>query len=319
TKVASTALSAMRLWEQKRIRLDIPVKSYLPAFSGGDKDSVTIRHLLTHSSGIHWWADLWNKAQNRQEALEYIYSLPLNYTPGDSMIYSDLGMIMLGEILEMVTGEKQDKFADRLIYRPLGLKNTMYTPDKSRLPRIPPTEIGGSMNRGLIHGDVHDENTHFLDGVSSHAGLFSTADDLAAIGQMLVNGGVYNHRRLLKPSTIQEWTSRQNLPENTDRALGWDTPSDEKSSAGDYFSSGSFGHLGFTGTSFWVDPNREIVVVLLSNRVHPTRERGGMYQVRRDFHQAVMKALVNDTDEKAMPTDEQAQKPEKYNRALRAE
>ncbi|MGH1364368.1 MAG: glycoside hydrolase family 3 N-terminal domain-containing protein [Calditrichia bacterium] len=317
TKVISTALSSMRLWEQKRIRLDIPVKSYLPAFNGGLKDSVTIRHLLTHSSGVHWWSDLWNKAKTRQEALNYIYELPLNFTPGDSMIYSDLGMIMLGEILQMVTGEGQDEFANRLIYKPLGLKNTMYTPSKTLLPRIPPTEIGGSMNRGLIHGDVHDENTHFLNGVSSHAGLFSTADDLAIVGQMLVNGGIYGHKRLLKPSTIAEWTARQSLPEGTDRALGWDTPSDEKSSAGDYFSSGSFGHLGFTGTSFWVDPNRGIVVVLLSNRVHPTRERGGMYQVRRDFHQAVMTALlknsVENSDEIAAP-----QKPEFRNKPQKA-
>jgi CubicO group peptidase (beta-lactamase class C family) len=148
------------------------------------------------------------------------------------------------------------------------------------------------MNRGLIHGEVHDENTHFMNGVSTHAGLFSTAEDLAALTQMLLNEGIYRHHRFFKPQTIKEWTARQNIPAGSERALGWDTPSDEESSAGDYFSAGSYGHLGFTGTSLWIDPNKDIAIILLSNRVHPTRERGGMFQVRRDFYNAAMKALL---------------------------
>jgi CubicO group peptidase (beta-lactamase class C family) len=208
------------------------------------------------------------------------------------MIYSDLGIIMIGEILETVTGKSLDKLVTEMIYQPMGMKNTMFNPQPDLLARIAPTEIGGSMNRGLIHGTVHDENTFFFEGISSHAGIFSTAEDLASLAQMLLNGGIYNHMRFLAPQTIQYWTTRQNLPPGSDRALGWDTPCDVESSAGDYFSPGSFGHLGFTGTSMWVDPNREIAIILLTNRVHPTRERGGMYQVRRDFHNAAMKALL---------------------------
>ncbi len=251
-----------------------------------------MRHLFTHSSGAHWWVDLWNKADNKADALDYIYDLPLDYTPGDSMIYSDLGLIMIGEILETITGKRIDRLAHDLIYKPMGMKNTMFNPPKDLLARIAPTEIGGGMNRGLIHGDVHDENTHFFNGVSTHAGLFSTAEDLAALAQMLLNGGIYRHRRFFSPKTVKYWTTRQDLPEGSARALGWRTPENEGSSAGDYFSKGSFGHTGFTGTSIWIDPNRKIAIILLTNRVHPTRERGGMYEVRRDFHNSAMKALL---------------------------
>ncbi len=292
TKVVAATVSAMQLWEKGKLLLDVPVKSYLPKFTGGEKDSVTLRHFLTHSSGAHWWVDLWNKAENKAEALDYIFDLPLDYTPGDSMIYSDLGLIMIGDILESVTGKRIDKLSSDLIYKPMGMKNTMYTPPKALLPRIVPTEIGGSMNRDLIHGDVHDENTHFFKGISTHAGLFSTAEDLAALAQMLLNGGIYKHRRFFSPATVKYWTARQNMPESSTRALGWRTTEAEKSSSGDYFSKGSFGHTGYTGTSFWIDPNEKIAIILLTNRVHPTRERGGMYQVRRDFHNAAMKSLL---------------------------
>ena len=300
TKVAATTVVAMQLWEHGKIKLDIPVKSYLPKFTGGAKDSVTIRHLLTHSAGVHWWVDLWNKAKNKEEALNYIYQLPLDYAPGDSMIYSDLGLIMIGQILKTVTGKRIDQLAQEMTFRPMGMKNTMFNPPKHLLPRIAPTEIGGSMHRGLIHGEVHDENAFFFNGVAPHAGLFSTAEDLAALAQMLLNGGVYRHHRFFSPQTVKYWTSRQNMPEGSARALGWDTPSDHGSSAGDYFSKGSFGHLGFTGTSIWIDPNRKIAIILLTNRVYPTRERGGMYQVRRDFYNDAMKALLKSMGEEIL-------------------
>jgi CubicO group peptidase (beta-lactamase class C family) len=297
TKVAATTVTAMQLWENDKIKLDIPVKSYLPEFTGSAKDSVTMRHLLTHSAGAHWWVDLWNKAQNKEEALNYIYQLPLDYTPGDSMIYSDLGLILIGQILETVTGKPVDRLAAEMIYKPMGMDNTMFNPPKDLLSRIAPTEIGGSMNRGLIHGDVHDENAFFFNGVAPHAGLFSTAEDFAALAQMLLNGGIYKHHRFFSPHTIKYWTSRQNIPEGSERALGWDTPSDHGSSAGDSFSGGSFGHLGFTGTSLWIDPNRKIAIILLTNRVYPTRERGGMYEVRRNFYNRAMRALLKDMGE----------------------
>jgi len=294
TKVVATTLTAMRLWEQGKLDLDAPVYRYLPDFRGAQKDSVTLRHLFTHSAGLHWWVDLWNKAETKDEALAFIHELPLDYAPGDSMIYSDLGLILIGEILEKVTGRQIDQLAAELVFSPLGMTDTQFNPSKTNLTRIAPTERGGSMNRGLIHGDVHDENTHFLSGVSTHAGLFSTVEDLAALARVLINGGEFGSVRLFSEGTLKYWTTHQNLPEGSNRALGWLTPSSENSSAGDYFSSSSFGHTGFTGTSIWVDPERKIAVVLLTNRVHPTRKRGGMHQVRRDFHNAIMKALFGD-------------------------
>lgn len=296
TKVTVTTSIAMRLFDQEILKLDIPVRSYLPQFSGGMKDSVTVRHLLTHSAGILWWDSLWQRAKTRDEVLNYIYNLPLEYTPGDSMIYSDLGIIMMGEIIETITGKNLDELSRELFFEPLGMNNTLFNPPRDLLQRIAPTEIGGSMNRGLIHGDVHDENAFFLGGVSAHAGLFSTAEDMSIFAQMLINGGIYHHKRYFSKKTVLNWTVRQNIPEGTVRALGWTTPSTEGSSAGDYFSTGSFGHTGFTGTSIWIDPNRRIAIILLTNRVHPTRERGGIYEVRRKFHNAVMKELLQESD-----------------------
>jgi beta-N-acetylhexosaminidase len=310
TKVVATTMVAMELYERNQIRLDIPVKSYLPKFKGEFKDSVTVKHLLTHSGGLHWWSELWKYAKNKQEALDYIYNLPLDYVPGDSMIYSDLGIILLGEIIETVTGKKIDQLANEMIYQPMGMQNTMYNPPGELLSRIAPTEISDNMDRGLIHGKVHDENTYFFGGISTQAGVFSTAEDLAALAQMLLNGGIYRHKRFYSPQTIKEWTSRQEVPPGSGRALGWDTPADEGSSAGDYFSQGSFGHLGFTGTSIWIDPHREIAIILLTNRVHPTRHRNGMFQVRRDFHNAAMKALLEQLGEKRsekIPEEQQKQ------------
>jgi beta-glucosidase-like glycosyl hydrolase/CubicO group peptidase (beta-lactamase class C family) len=292
TKVVGTTVTAMNLWEKKRILLDIPIKSYLPEFNSGEKERVTLRHLLTHSAGLHWWTDLWNKVSNKEDVLNYIYQLPLDYSPGDSMVYSDLGIMLIGETLKTVTGKSLDELFVQTIFKPMGMNNTRFNPPKELRIRIAPTEIGGGMNRGLIHGEVHDENAYFLGGVAPQAGLFSTAEDLAAFAQMLLNGGIYRHQRLLSPATIKYWTTRQHIPPNSTRAIGWDTPADSASSAGDDFSPGSFGHTGFTGTSFWVDPNRKIAVILLTNRVYPSRERGGMYEVRRNFHNAVMKALL---------------------------
>ncbi|MFQ5652535.1 MAG: glycoside hydrolase family 3 N-terminal domain-containing protein [bacterium] len=294
TKVVATTMSAMVLWQEGRLLLDVPVRRYLPEFRGGMKDSVTVRHLLTHSGGMHWGAQLWKKAKSKQEALDYIYSLPLDYVPGDSVIYSDLGLILLGEILQTVSGKRIDQLADSIIFVPLGLRSTRYNPPRSWLSRVAPTEVGGLMDRGVIHGEVHDENTFFFGGVSSHAGLFSTAEDLAVLAQMLLNGGVYRHHRFFWPQTIRTWTARQQLPPGSIRALGWTTPADEGASAGDYFSKRTFGHTGFTGTSIWIDPHRRVALILLTNRVHPTRDRGGIYQVRREFHNAAMRSIIDD-------------------------
>ena len=302
TKVVVTTTIAMQLWEKKQLRLDVPVKSYIPEFSGGLKDSVTVRHLLTHSGGLHWWVPLWEKVSTPDSVIPYICSLPLDYAPGDSFVYSDLGMMLMQEILERITGKSLDQLAKSMVFQPLDMRNSMFNPPDSLKYRIAPTEIGGSMHRGLIHGEVHDENAFFRGGVSGHAGLFSNARDMANFAQMYLWGGVYKHHRLVWPQTIQYWTQRQNIPPGSDRALGWDTPSMEGySSAGHFFSAHSFGHTGFTGTSIWIDPDNNVAAILLTNRVHPTRKNRKIIQFRPKFYDAVMEAIARKTGKPLIP------------------
>jgi CubicO group peptidase (beta-lactamase class C family) len=217
--------------------------------------------------------------------------MPLDYTPRTKMVYSDLGILLLGEILERVTGKDLASMAREEIFEPLDMDDTMFQPDASLRSRIAPTERDPWRGR-VVQGEVHDENAYGLGGVAPHAGLFSTARSLAQFAQMMINGGAGNGRRLLNPETIALFTSRANLVQGSSRALGWDTPSEE-SSAGRFFSASSYGHTGFTGTSLWIDPERELFVILLTNRVHPTRENPKIADLRPAFHDAVAKAIVD--------------------------
>jgi CubicO group peptidase (beta-lactamase class C family) len=288
TKVVVTTTMAMVLVDEDRVDIDKPVSAFLPRFRGGAKDRVTVRHLLTHSSGLAWWAPLFQELKGKPAYLERIQSLDLSYEPGSRAEYSDLGIILLGEILERVAGESLDSFARRRIFEPLGMTETLFRPGPDLLPRIAPTENDPWRGR-VVRGEVHDENAFALGGVAPHAGLFGTAADLARFAQMLVNGGVYDHRRIVSRETVEAFTRRAGIP-GSSRALGWDTPS-EGSSAGTLFSPRSFGHTGFTGTSLWIDPERRLFVILLTNRVHPSRENNLIRQVRPAVADAVIQAL----------------------------
>jgi CubicO group peptidase (beta-lactamase class C family) len=214
--------------------------------------------------------------------------MDLKYEPGTKSVYSDLGVILLGEILERVAGEPLDSFVRRRVLDPLGMKETRYLPGPELLPRIAPTENDPWRGR-VVRGEVHDENAYALGGVAPHAGLFGTAPDLAKFAQMMLNGGVYDHQRIVSRETVERFTRRADVPESS-RALGWDTPS-ANSSAGELLSRRSFGHTGFTGTSMWMDPDRKLFVILLTNRVHPTRENNAIREVRRAVADAVVRAL----------------------------
>jgi CubicO group peptidase (beta-lactamase class C family) len=218
--------------------------------------------------------------------------MPLDYPPRSKMVYSDLGILLLGEILERVTGRDLEELARTEVLDPLGMDDAMYRPPDSLRSRIAPTEVDSWRGR-LVHGEVHDENAFGLGGVAPHAGLFSTARDLGAFAQMMLNGGTYRGRRLLRPETIALFTRRANLVPGSSRALGWDTPS-KPSSAGELFSASSYGHTGFTGTSLWIDPERELFAILLTNRVHPTRENSKITALRPEFHDAVIDALTTE-------------------------
>ena len=297
TKVVATTTLVAKLAEGDfavPLDLDAKIERYLPEWAGGPNSEwrhrVTVRHLLTHTSGLPPFKEYWRTSKSKQDTLTKIFAEPLEYEPGTKEIYSDLGIILMAEIIERLTGRKLDDLAKTFIFSPLGMKDTMYRPPKTLWPQIAPTEIDNQLRHRLVQGEVHDENAFAIGGVSGHAGIFSTAPDLAAFCQMLLNGGVYAHQRILRRATIAQFTAPQQLSGGT-RTLGWAVPT-EGGSSGHYFSAHSFGHTGFTGTSIWIDPDRQLFVVLLTNRVHPTRENSKMQQVRPALHDAVMQAFV---------------------------
>ena len=299
TKVLSATPITMKLISQKKLYLDHSVVQFYPQFTGNGKEDITIRHLLTHSSGLPGYYQFFldDQIHNKEDVFNYILNVELNAELGSHFEYSDLGFILLSSIIEKVSKRSIEKLAHSYIFGPLGMKQTRYNPPMEWKGKIAPTELDTLYRNHLIHGVVHDENTHLMGGVSGHAGLFSTAEDIARYAQMLVDGGLWKGKRYFRESQVHKFTTVQNISEGSEMALGWDTPSQSgKSIAGDYFTPGSFGHLGFTGTSMWIDPNQEIIIVLLTNRVHPSRkgDEGSkeMYGIRRDFYNAVMGQLV---------------------------
>jgi beta-glucosidase-like glycosyl hydrolase/CubicO group peptidase (beta-lactamase class C family) len=293
TKVVVTTTMAMILVDEGKLDLSKPVSAFVPQFRGGDKDRVTVWHLLTHSSGLPGVAPVYKEGLKGREAyLARVLGMPLQYEPGTKSVYSDPGPILLGEILERVAGEPIEAFVSRRIFEPLGMRDTMYRPPRELLARVAPTENDADYRGRMIHGEVHDENAWALGGVAPHAGLFGTASDLARFAQMLLNGGIYDHHRIVSREVVERFTRRAGVPDST-RALGWDTPSAEGSSAGVLFSSRSFGHTGFTGTSMWIDPEKQLFVILLTNRVHPTRENRLIMQARPAVADAVVRGLIS--------------------------
>lgn len=289
TKVIVTTTACMKLYEEGKLRLDSKVFSYIPEFAVKGKDKITVWHLLTHSSGLPAYKRYFLETKGKGDIIKRICEEELEYEPGKKSVYSDLGFIILGVIVEKLTGQNLEDYIKRILFDPLEMKDTMFNPPKTLLGRIAPTE-DDPWRKKVVHGEVHDENTYAMGGVSAHAGLFSTVKDLAKFCQMLLNGGIYNGKRILKRSTIEYFTKRVDIPEST-RALGWDTPSKEGSSAGRFVSSKAFGHTGFTGTSMWIDPEKDLFVVFLTNRVHPTRENQKIREVRPKVHDAIFSGI----------------------------
>ena len=254
TKVVVTTTLAMMLFEEGKLDLDAQVDAY------------TIRQLLTHSSGLPAAPALDIAGGHRP---------PLQYQPGTKVIYSDVGFIVLGQIIENLAGKKLDMLARERIFEPLGMKDTSFNPDPSLLPRIAPTAPG-------TRGRVHDPTAAAMGGVAGHAGLFSTALDLA----------IFCRTMLRRDKTIELFTRVDERVAGSTRALGWDTPSGENSAAGRYFSKVSFGHTGFTGTSMWIDPNRKLSVIFLSNRVFPNAGNVQIRRIRPKLHDSVMSSLI---------------------------
>jgi uncharacterized protein YbbC (DUF1343 family)/CubicO group peptidase (beta-lactamase class C family) len=313
TKVVATTTSIMILVEQGRVRLADPVVQFIPEMKGEGRDAITIEQLMTHVSGFAPDFDLRERWTGYDEAIKRLYREPLRTPPGARFVYSDLNYIALGEVVHRVSGMMLDEFARRNIFAPLGMRDTGFNPNPTLRARIAPTETRrGQMNYlgdsgadagpegdQWLRGQVHDPTSFRMNGVAGHAGLFSTADDLAIFCQMLLNGGVYNGARILSPMTIATMTRPHAVAESgAARGLGWDIATSFSTNKGDLFPLGSFGHTGFTGTSIWIDPASDSFVIFLSNRVHPDG-KGDVGQLRGRVASIVASSIIDTTAAKA--------------------
>lgn len=289
TKVVGTTSAVMQLVADGRVQLDTPVVRYLPEWNGAGVASVTVRQLLTHSSGLPAWRPLYKEATTSADAMMTVLATGLDTLPATRFLYSDLGFILLGQLVQRVSGESLAHYDVTHVFKPLGMNETQYLPPASWIKRTAPTEVDPWRQRHL-RGEVHDENAAILGGISGHAGLFSSGRDLVRFARMYLGGGALDGVRIMDASTLRTFTAIQDTTLSR-RALGWETPTGGNS-AGHRLSSVAFGHTGFTGTSLWMDPGRGVFVILLTNRVSPTRENRKIGAVRIALADAAMDAWL---------------------------
>ena len=291
TKVIATTSAVMRLVDEGKINLQDRVVKHVPEFGQNGKEQITLYNLMVHNSGLPAWRRFYEFCSTPQCVVDSVYATGLVYRTGDSTVYSDLGLITMAKLIERVVGTTLDHYVDSVFFNPLGMRRTAYNPPERFHDSIVPTEVDTYwQNTGkAVRGRVHDENAATLGGVSGHAGLFSTASDLAIFMQMLLNGGTYGGKRYLQEATVQQFTTRQS--DQSSRAIGWDMRSEGRSFSGKHTSMKTFLHTGFTGTSVVCDPEKNTIVILLTNRVHPTRNTSKIFSVRPAVHDAVFEAL----------------------------
>ncbi|CAN5765736.1 serine hydrolase domain-containing protein [soil metagenome] len=289
TKVVGTTSALMQLVESGKLDLNAPVQQYLPEWKGVNKEKVTVRQLMTHQGGLPPFKQYFKANVSPDSTYHLFLNTPLDTLPGVRMVYSDIGFILLGKVVERVSGESLDRYVVTHVFQPLRMRDTRYKPPKIERYRTAPTEIDPWRGRKL-NGEVHDENAYALGQVSGHAGLFSTARDLEKLAGAYLNGGAFGAGRLASAETIRQFTTVVDSTFSS-RALGWDTPSDN-SSAGHFIRRPAFGHTGFTGTSIWIAPQHDLYVILLTARVNPTREHNKIGPVRAAVADAIMRALA---------------------------
>lgn len=295
TKPVATATSIMLLIERGKLRLDDPVAKHWPAFAANDKDRVTVEHLLLHTSGLTADNAIADYAGSKAKALDRIAALKLEVPPGTRFRYSDVGFIVLGNLVEKLGGSPVDQFAHKHVFEPLKMVDTQFTPNDRLKARIAPTS---KRDGKFILGEVHDPRSYRMGGVAGHAGLFSTADDLARFGRMLLHGGELDGVRILRPETVKLFTEPREVPAGMGKAgklfrsRGWDVDTGFSAPRGTGFKKGEgFGHTGYTGTSIWVDPASRTVVIVLTNRVHP-EDKGSVTRLRREIGTIVAEAVA---------------------------
>jgi CubicO group peptidase (beta-lactamase class C family) len=288
TKVIATTTALAQLIESGNVELDAPVQRYVPDWTGVNQELVTVRHLLTHTSGLPSFRPYDTLTHNPDSLASLLFGTALDRRPGERMVYSDIGAFMMGRIVERVSGLSFDQYVRQHVIRPLRLQETMFNPPRGLRKRIAPTEFD-SLRGGLVHGAVHDERAYYLGGVAAHAGLFGSARDLSRFAMMMLRGGTLDGARILAPETIALFTAYADST-FSNRGLGWQKPKDA-AWAGRFMSSRAFGHTGFTGTSMAVDPELDLYIILLSNRVNPTRNNPKITDVRRRLADAVVAAV----------------------------
>ena len=291
TKVVATTSLTMALIDRNKISLDTKVVSLFPDFSGGGKQHVTIRMLLAHCSGLPPHLPLWKnpKVNDFGSGLEAVLAAPLVYEPGKESQYSDLGLILLAACLEKAGARPFAALCREMVFEPLEMDETGFAPLPDGSPVVPTEVVGDTLLRGV----VHDENARAFGGICGHAGLFSTARDLSKFARCIIDGGRYGQYQVFRNSTVARFTSRALIVPGSSRALGWDTPSGEKSTAGDFFSERSVGHTGFTGTSLWIEMEQRLAVIILSNRVHPQRSSSNAKGIR-DFRSSIADFVIRE-------------------------
>jgi len=294
TKIMATTTAVMHLIDQGKLHWDDKVSEYIPAYRSGLKDSVTIRNLLLHNSGLPSYKIYVDKLKDRKSILHAVENEALVGQPGKQYKYSDLGFILLGEIVENITGSRLDHYMRRNFYYPLGMGDTYFNPNRMGYwvrRRIPPTEIDTTFRHKTIDGEVEDPRAYYMDGVAGHAGLFSSVRDMSIFSQMLLNNGTYGGHQYIKPETVQLFTMRE--AEHSNRGYGFDRKSSEHSTAGSLTSMSTYGHLGFTGTSLWIDPQRNLAIIILTNRTYPHRSYGqNINEIRARVADAVINSIT---------------------------
>ena len=294
SKVMGMTSAMMQLVAQHKVDLNDPLQKYFPTWTGPNKEKVTIRHLLTHTSGLPAFKAYDEITHDPDSLAKLMFSTPLDTLPGAKMVYSDIGAYMAGRVVEKISGQTLDAYVHDHVFAPLKMTETMYKPPASLIDRIAPTEIDPRRG-GLVRGKVHDERAYYLGGVSAHAGIFSSAHDLARFAQMYLNGGTLDGARVLDAATISQFTKYVDSS-FSNRGIGWQKPdlpgqrfaAPSASWAGQLMSHAAFGHTGFTGTSIAIDPPNDIFIVLLTNRVNPTRNNNKITAVRRQLADGVM-------------------------------
>ncbi len=303
TKVVAVTSSVMTMYEAGKLDLNDFVGKYIPEFNENGKENITLLNLLLHNSGLKAWEPFYKYCTNKQDVLSAIYKIELEYPTGTAFVYSDLNFIILGDVVEKVSGESLDSYCEKNVLKPLKMERTMFNPPEKLKKYALPTEVDNNLRKRLLQGEVHDEAAWLLNGVSGNAGLFSNSEDLSKFMKMMINKGSYyipssrelKEEKLFRTATVDFFTTKFTAKDyaNT-RALGWDTkpePTSYRSPCGELISENSFGHTGFTGTSLWCDKERGVYIIFLTNRTYPTRKGNGIREIRPEIHNEIIKII----------------------------